>query len=103
MHDAHERQNNKQERTMRVMITATAVVAVSLVALGQSTAQTRSQPNKYNQCVELASRLGFNVKSAQGRKFMNGCMRRRADGSFPNCPSRDNPLGRSSYPSWMCP
>jgi hypothetical protein len=85
---------------MRVIFTATAVVTVSLMASGLSFAQTGSQTNRYNRCVELASQQGLNAKSASGRKFMSRCMQRATYGSSPNCP--DDPRARSAYPSWMC-
>jgi len=85
---------------MRVVITATAVITVSLMASGLSFAQTWSQTNSYNRCAELAARQGLNTKSASGRTFMSRCMQRRTYGSSPNCP--DDPRARSAYPSWMC-
>jgi hypothetical protein len=86
---------------MRVTITATAaVVTVSLLASGLSFAQTGSQTNRYNRCVELASRQGLSAKSASGRKFVSRCMQRTTYESSPNCP--DDPRARSAYPSWMC-
>lgn len=81
---------------MRLVVTAIAIVAVSLMAQGLSFAQT-----KYNRCVELASQQGLNTKSASGRKFINRCMQRGAtSGSSRNCP--DDPRARSAYPAWMC-
>jgi len=85
---------------MRAMITATAVVLVSLVALGPSSAQTRSQTNSYNRCAALAAQQGLNPKRASGRNFISRCMQRGTDGSSPNCP--DDPRTRSAYPAWMC-
>ncbi len=92
---------------MRVIIvTAAAVVAVSLVAPGSSFAQFASQASKYNRCVELASRQGLRTKSASGRRFMTRCMhggtygQGGTYGSSPNCP--DDPRARSAFPSWMC-
>jgi hypothetical protein len=92
---------------MRVIIAAAAVAAVSLMALAPSFAQTRSQANMHNRCVDLAARQGLNTKSASGRRFINRCMQRGTYGSSPNygssrnCP--DDPRARSAYPSWMCP
>ena len=90
---------------MRAIIALTAVfVAVTLVALGPSHAQSKAQ---YNRCAQLASKQGLTAKSAKGRRFINRCLQR---GSYrgppresPGCPSRDNPMARSAYPSWMCP
>jgi hypothetical protein len=91
---------------MRIMITGTTVIAVSLMTQGLSSAQPWSQTYTYSQCVELASRQGLSAKSASGRRFVNRCMQRRTYmpretyGSSPNCP--DDPRARSAYPAWMC-
>ena len=87
---------------MRVIFTATVIMAVSLMGVAPGFAQT----SKYNRCAELASRQGLSTKSASGRKFINRCMQRGAYGSSPNygssrnCP--DDPRARSAYPAWMC-
>ncbi len=86
---------------MRIIITATAVVAVSLAAAGLSSTQTWSQTGTYNRCVELAARQGLKAKTASGRRFINRCMQRGTYGPSPNCP--DDPRARSAYPAWMCP
>jgi hypothetical protein len=92
---------------MRIIITATAVVALSLLVQGLGLTQAGAQTS-YNRCVELASRQGLKAKSASGRKFINRCMQRGTtkqrgtpSGSSPNCPD-DDPFSRSAYPSWMC-
>jgi hypothetical protein len=91
---------------MRIAITGTTVIAVSLMTLGLSFAQPWSQTNTYNRCAELAARQGLNLKSASGRRFVNRCMQRGTYmprgtyGSSPNCP--DDPRARSAYPAWMC-
>jgi hypothetical protein len=91
---------------MRIIITGTTVIAMSLIALDLSFAQPWSQTNTYSRCVELASRQGLSAKSASGRRFVNRCMQRRTYvpretyGSSPNCP--DDPRARSAYPAWMC-
>ncbi len=85
---------------MRVIMTATALAAVSLMALGLSSTETASQTSKYNRCAELASQQGLKAKSASGRKFISRCMQREPHGSSPNCP--DDPRARSAYPAWMC-
>jgi hypothetical protein len=82
---------------MRVLVTATTVVAVSLMSLTLSSAQTGT----YNRCVELASRQGLSVKTASGRKYINRCMQRGTYRPSRNCP--DDPRARSAYPAWMCP
>lgn len=86
---------------MRIIITATAVVAVSLMVLGLSFAQTWSQTNSYHRCVELASQQGLSSKSKSGRAFVARCMQRRPYGPSRSCP--DDPKARSAYPAWMCP
>lgn len=86
---------------MRTIIAATAIVMVSLTALGLSLAQTWSQPNSYNRCVELASRQGISMKSKSGRAFISRCMKRRTYGPSRSCP--DDAKTRSAYPAWMCP
>jgi len=86
---------------MRAIITAIAVVMVSLMAVGLSFAQTRSQTNSYNRCAALASQQGLNPKSASGRNFISRCVQQgETYGSSPNCP--DDPRTRSAYPAWMC-
>ena len=80
-----------------IIITATAVLAVNLMALGLSFAQTGS----YNRCVELASRQGLSAKSTRGQNFVARCMQRTNPGPSRNCP--DDPKARSAYPAWMCP
>lgn len=86
---------------MRTIIAATAVVVVSLMALGLSFAQSWSQPNSYNRCVELASRQGLGAKSRNGRAFIARCMQGGTYGRSRSCP--DDPKARSAYPAWMCP
>jgi hypothetical protein len=90
-----------QEKVMRIIIAAIAVAMVSLAALGLSFAQTWSQPNSYNRCVELASRQGLGAKSRSGRAFISRCMQRATYGRSRSCP--DDPKARSAYPAWMCP
>jgi hypothetical protein len=83
---------------MRVTITAATVAIASLMVLGFSYAQTRSQSGNYQRCVGLANWEGLDTKSAKGRAFMSRCMKhdpRR------NCP--DDSKARSAYPAWMCP
>ena len=88
---------------MRITITAIAFVAMSLVAIELSYAQTRST---YNRCAELASQQGLSTRSASGRRFINRCLQRtnqRTNYGSSRCPPRDDPWARSAYPSWMCP
>ena len=91
---------------MRIISTATAVIAVSLMVLGLSLAQTWSQTNSYDRCVELAWQQGLSAKSRSGRAFISRCMQRRTYERTPygrsrSCP--DDPKARSAYPAWMCP
>jgi hypothetical protein len=86
---------------MRVILVAVAVVALSIIALVPSHAQSRAQ---YNRCAELAARQGLSTRSASGRRFINRCLQRavdRAPRPSSNCP--DDPRARSAYPAWMCP
>lgn len=86
---------------MRAIITAIAVIMVSLMTAGPSFAQSRSQTSSYNRCAGLASQQGLNPKSASGRNFISRCMQQGgAYGSSQNCP--DDPRTRSAYPAWMC-
>jgi hypothetical protein len=84
---------------MRIIIAAAAIVAVSLMTLGSSLAQT----GRYNRCVALASQQGLSAKSASGRRYINRCMQRGDYGASPsrNCP--DDARARSAFPAWMCP
>ena len=87
---------------MRAIIIAAAIVAASLMTPGSSSAQYRSQADRYNYCAQLASQQGLSPKSASGRRFVSRCMQQRGtSGSSRNCP--DDPRARSAYPSWMCP
>jgi hypothetical protein len=70
------------------------------VALGPIFAQTGSQRDQHNRCVELASWQGLDARTANGRQFISRCMRRQTYGSSPNCPG--DPRARSAYPAWMC-
>jgi hypothetical protein len=95
-----------REKIMRTIIAATAIVMVSVMALGLSFAQTWSQPNSYGRCVELAARQGLRAKSRSGRAYISRCMQRGTYergtyGRSRNCP--DDPKARSAYPAWMCP
>ena len=90
---------------MRAIVVATTVVAVSVITLAPSYAQSGAQ---YYRCAELASRQGFSLRTTSGRRFINRCMQRGAyrggpPREDPRCPTRDAPWARSSYPSWMCP
>lgn len=86
---------------MRTIIAATAIVMVSVMALGLGFAQNWSQPNSYSRCVELAAWQGLSAKSRSGRAFISRCMQRRPYGRSRSCP--DEPKARSAYPAWMCP
>lgn len=86
---------------MRAIITAIAVIMMSLMTVGLSFAQSRVQSSSYNRCAALASQQGLNAKSASGRNFISRCMQQgEAYGSSRNCP--DDPRTRSAYPAWMC-
>jgi hypothetical protein len=95
-----------RENIMRTVIAATAIVMVSLIALGQGFAQTWSQPYSYDRCAALASRQGLSANSRSGRAFISRCMQRGSYergtyGRSRNCP--DDPKARSAFPAWMCP
>jgi hypothetical protein len=62
---------NNAGELMRAIITAIAVILVSLMTVGLSFAQTRSQTSSYNRCAALASQQGLNAKSASGRNFIS--------------------------------
>jgi hypothetical protein len=87
-----------EHKIMRLIIAASAILAVSAMTPVQSSAQT----NSYNRCVEQASRQGLNANSSSGRKYVHRCMQ-RAQTPRPsrNCP--DDPRARSAFPAWMCP
>ena len=85
---------------MRAIITVTAFITVSLMALESSFAQAWSQINRYNRCVALASRQGLSAKSAKRPEVYIALHRRGTYGLSRNCP--DDPRARSAYPSWMC-